>query len=153
MRISALAVIIALGAGAAQAQDAYVGVALDYGTPHAGEDQALATLLGGVTFDLGTMSLGAEVEYGAAAALAGDYDTARVRFVGGYDFGDVTALATFGATRYDAGAVTTSGYNYGIGAQFGMTDALDLRGEIMRDMMGTRDTNTTTTRIAAIYSF
>jgi len=110
-------------------------------------------LLAGANFDVSGFTVGAEIEYGASVALAGDYDTLRLRLLGGYDFNGFTALASVGSTRYDFGDTTNSGYNYGVGGQFPISDSLDVRGEIMRDMMGTEASNTTTTRLAAIYSF
>lgn len=153
MKISIIAVAVALTGSAAQAQDVYAGVAFDYGSPHAGDAQTAASLMAGASYDLGTMSLGAEVEYGASATFGGDYDTARLRLIGGYDFGGVTALASIGGTRYNTGADTFTGYNFGIGAQMPVSDVLDIRAEFMRDMMEDYGTNVTTTRIAAIYSF
>jgi hypothetical protein len=153
MKISAIALAVAMTGSAAHAQDVYAGVAFDYGKPHAGDDQTAASLMAGVSYEVGTLSFGAEVEYGASATFGGDYDTARLRLIGAYDFGGVTALASIGGTRYDAGADTFTGYNYGIGAQVPVTAALDVRAEIMRDMMDDYGTNVTTTRLAAIYSF
>ena len=148
MKISMIAVAIALTGGAAQAQDVYAGVAFDYGSPHAGDAQTAASLLAGASFDTGLLSFGAEVEYGASATFGGDYDTARLRVIGGYDFGGFTALASIGGTRY-----TFSGYNYGLGAQVPVSNAIDLRAEFIRDMMDDYGANVTTTRIAAIYDF
>lgn len=153
MKISVIAMAIALTGSAAQAQDVYAGVAFDYGSPHAGDAQTAASLLAGASFDTGLLSFGAEVEYGASATFGGDYDTARLRIMGGYDFGGFTALASIGGTRYDAGADTFSGYNYGLGAQVPVSNAIDLRAEFIRDMMDDYGTNVTTTRIAAIYDF
>lgn len=153
MKFSILAAALAVVGSAASAQDIYAGVAFDYGTPHSGDAQSAATLLFGGAYSLGTMAIGAEAEYGAAATFGGDYDTARLRLIGSYDFGSVTALASLGGTRYDAGADTFTGYNYGLGVQVPVSNALDLRGEVIRDMMDDYGTNVTTTRVAAIYSF
>lgn len=154
MKISIIAVVVALSGSAVHAQDVYAGVAFDYAKPHSGDDQTAATLMAGVSYDVGTLSFGAEVDYGASFTFGGDYDTARLRLIGGYDFGGVTALASVGGTRYDTGADAFTGYNFGIGAQIPISDALDVRAEIMRDMMETSFlNNVTTTRIAAIYSF
>lgn len=153
MKFTFLAAAIICASSAASAQDIYAGVALDYGKPHAGDDQSVASLLLGGNYNLGTIALGAEAEYGAAAAFGGDYDTARLRLIGAYDFGSVTALASVGGTRYDEGADSFTGYNFGLGVQLPVSNALDLRGEIIRDMMDDFDANVTTTRIAAIYTF
>ncbi len=153
MRISALALALAVTGGAAHAQDVYVGVALDYGQPHSGDTQSVASLMVGGAFDMGTMSVGVEAEYGAAASFGGDYDTARLRLLGGYDLGSVTALASIGATSYDLGATSASGYNVGLGVQMPVNNALDVRAEFIRDFMDDYGTDVTTTRIAAVYSF
>lgn len=153
MKISVIAVAIALTGGAAQAQDVYAGVAFDYGSPHSGDAQTAASLLAGASYDTGLLSFGAEIEYGASATFGGDYDTARLRIMGGYDFGGFTALASIGGTRYDAGADTFSGYNFGLGAQVPVSNAIDLRAELIRDIMDDYEADVTTTRIAAIYAF
>ncbi len=153
MKITTLAAAFLCAGSAASAQDIYAGVALDYGLPHSGDAQTAASLLIGGSYSLGTMAIGAEAEYGAAATFGGDYDTARLRLIGSYDFGSVTALASLGGTHYDAGADTFTGYNFGLGAQMPLTSSLDLRGEIIRDMMDDYGTNVTTTRLAAIYTF
>mgnify|MGYP001206725447 CR=1 FL=1 len=73
MRIFTAALALALTAGAAHAQDMYVGVAFDYGKPHAGDDQTAASLMAGVAFDAGTIGYGAEIEYGASSTFGGDF--------------------------------------------------------------------------------
>ncbi len=153
MKLLILAAAMGLTAGAAQAQDVYAGVSFDYGQAQTGESQTAASLVAGATFDVGTLSMGAEVEYGAAATLGGDYDTTRLRMIGGYEFGTATALASIGGTRFDEGAIAYTGYNFGLGVQMPVTNALDLRGEVIRDIMKDGGTNATTTRLAAIYSF
>lgn len=153
MKITTIAIAVALMGGAASAQDMYAGVSFDYGQADNDENQTAASLLAGATYDMGMMSVGAEVEYGAAAVLGGDYDTARLRLTGGYDFGSITALASIGGTRFDDGDNAYTGYNFGLGAQAPITSALDLRGEIIRDIMSDDGSDATTGRIAAIYSF
>ncbi|WP_458791296.1 hypothetical protein [Yoonia sp. MH D7] len=153
MKFTTLLAALVCAGTSASAQDIYAGVALDYGLPHSGDAQTAASLLVGGSYSLGTMAIAGEAEYGAAATFGGDYDTARLRLIGSYDFGSVTALASLGGTYYDAGADTFTGYNFGVGAQMPITGALDIRGEIMRDMMDDYGTNVTTTRLAAIYTF
>jgi len=153
MKITTIAIAVALLGGAANAQDMYAGVAFDYGLADTDDSQTVATLLGGVTYDLGTMSISGEVEYGAAAVLGGDYDTARLRLIGGYDFGTVTALASIGGTSFSGDAGDDTGFNFGLGVQAQITNSLDLRGEVIRDVMGDDGTDATTGRVAAIYSF
>lgn len=153
MKITTLAAALLCAGTAASAQDIYAGVAVDYGLPHSGDGQAAASLLLGGTYNLGTLAIGAEAEYGAAATFGGDYDTARLRLIGSYDFGSFTALASLGGTHYDTGDDGFSGYNFGLGAQMPLTNTLDVRGEIIRDMMDDYGTDVTTTRLAAIYTF
>ena len=153
MRISILAAALAVTAGATSAQDFYAGVGFDYNHPHSGDHQQAATLLLGAAFDVGTLSFGIEADYGAATAFKGDFDTARLRVLAGYDFGNVTAFGTAGGTRYMDGEGNYDGYNLGLGVQGAVTDKIDLRGEMIRDFMSSYDNNITTTRLAAIYSF
>ena len=151
---AAVAVVAVVSyAGSAQAQDVYTGVALDYNLPHAGDAQQAASLLLGAQIDLGQITVGAEADYGAAAAFGGDYDTARLRLMAGYDFGSVTALGSLGSTRFMDDAGNYDGYNVGLGVQGAISNTLDLRGEIIRDFMDDFGTNVTTTRLSAIYSF
>lgn len=153
MKITPIAISVALLGSAAQAQDTYAGVSFDYGVADNDNSQTVATLLGGATYDLGMMTLGGEVEYGASAVLGGDYDTARLRLLGGYDFGTLTALASIGGTSFSGDAGDFTGFNFGLGVQTQISNALDLRGEVIRDVMGEDGADATTGRIAAIYSF
>ena len=153
MKITTIAIAVALLGNAASAQDVYAGVSFDYNLGDDDNSQTAASLLAGGTYDMGVFSVGAEVEYGAAAVLGGDYDTARLRLMGGYAFDNYTALASIGGTRFDDGDVAYTGYNFGLGLQAPITNALDLRGEVLRDIMSDGGSNATTTRVAAIYSF
>lgn len=153
MKTTTIAIAVALLGSAANAQDTYAGVSFDYGLADDDNGQTVATLLGGATYDLSMVSLSGEVEYGAAAVLGGDYDTARLRLLGGYDFGTVTALGSIGGTSFSGDAGDFTGFNLGLGVQTQISDALDVRGEVIRDVMSDGDMNATTSRIAAIYSF
>lgn len=152
---AAMAVVAAISyAGAAQAQDVYAGVAFDFNQPHSGSSQQAASLLLGGTVDMGTLSIGVEADYGASSTFGGDYDTARLRLMGGYDLGSVTALGSIGATRFMDDAGNADGYNVGLGLQGAVSNSLDLRGEMIRDFVADEHgTNVTTTRLSAIYSF
>ncbi len=154
--ISAAVAVVAVVsyAGSAQAQDIYAGVAVDYNKPHSGTDQQAASLLLGGSMDMGTFSIGVEADYGAAATFGGDYDTARLRLMGGFDLGSVTAIGAIGGTRFMQDAGNADGYNIGVGLQGAVSNSIDLRGEMIRDFMADEfGTNVTTTRISAIYSF
>lgn len=153
MKITTLATAIALMAGAAQAQDIYAGVSFDYGNAQSGDDQTAASLLIGGGYDIGAFTVGAEAEYGASATFGGDYDTARLRLIGAFGFGNMTGLASIGGTQFSTDGDNLTGYNFGLGLQTPITNSLDIRGELIRDMMDDSDFNTTTSRVAAIYSF
>lgn len=152
MKITTIAIAVALLGSAVQAQDTYAGVSFDYGLADDDNSQTVATIMGGASYDLGMMSIGGEVEYGASAVLGGDYDTARLRLLGGYDFGTLTALGSIGGTSFSGDAGDFTGYNFGLGVQAPISSALDIRGEVIRDVMG-GGVDATTSRIAAIYSF
>jgi hypothetical protein len=53
MQKTALTLAVALLGTAVQAQDAYLGVTVDYGMPKSGDNQAAASLLAGGSYDLG----------------------------------------------------------------------------------------------------
>lgn len=139
----------------AAAQDAYVGLGYDYSTPHSGEDQDSVTGLLGVTFGSGPIGYGVEADFGQAIDdKAGSVDAMRLRAVGSYDFGKVTALVSAGGTQYDIDGATYDGYNYGVGGQMDVGAASAVRLEVIRDVMDDdKISDTTNTRLAYIYKF
>lgn len=150
---AAVAVVAVVSyAGSAQAQDAYVGVALEYGKLSEDNSQTAASVLAGAEFDVGIATVAIEAEYGAASTFGGDYDTTRLRLIGGYDLGGATALASIGGASYSGGDIKVDGISYGLGVQMPVTNSLDLRGEVLYDDISELD-GVTTGRIAAIYSF
>ena len=153
MRISTLAAIAVLSGSAAAAQDIYAGVGFDFGNPSSGDSQTVASLMIGSSFDAGSMTIGIEGEYGAAATFGGDYDTARLRLLGGFDMDGFTAIGSVGSTQHSTNAGKVNGYNLGVGVQVPVNSALNVRGEILHDVMEGSAANATTSRIAAIYSF
>jgi len=153
MQKTALTLAVALLGTAVQAQDVYLGVTVDYGMPKSGDSQAAASLLAGGSYDLGLAAIGAEAEYGAAAIFGGDYSTARLRAIGSFDLGEFTGLASIGGTRFGADSQSYMGYNLGIGAQFPISNALEVRGELIRDFMDDFGSDVITTRVGAVYSF
>ncbi|WP_373635271.1 hypothetical protein [Yoonia sp. SS1-5] len=145
--------IVAAGliGSAANAQDIYAGAALDYGYPHSGDTQTVASLIAGI--GLGPW-YGAEVEIGGRIAGDADYGTQRLRAWGTYDLGAVKARFAGGLTSYDLGDSEADGYNLGVGVERNFSDKVTLRGEFIRDFMD--DTFTaavTTTRVAVLYNF
>ncbi len=142
-----------LGTGAL-AQDFYVGGSLDYLFPHSGDAQTVGAVIAGLGIDTGPFAVIGEAEYGAQIAGDNDYDTARIRVLGSYDWGDYTLRAGGGVTEYYFGDDTSGGYNFGFGAERAVTPNIRLRGELIRDFMdNTFTAAVTTTRVAVLYSF
>lgn len=139
---------------AVQAQDVYVGGSLDYHFPHSGDAQTVGSLIAGLGIDAGPFAMIGEAEYGAQIAGDNDYDTARVRILGSYDWGDFTLRAGGGITEYYFDDDTAGGFNFGFGAERAVTDTLTVRGELIRDFMDNTFTDAvTTTRVAVLYNF
>lgn len=154
MRLIPIVIFTSLAATALHAQDVYVGAGLDYMYPHSGDAQTVGSAIAGLEIDAGPFSVIGEAEYGAQIAGDNDYDTARVRVLGSYDWGDLTLRAGGGITEYYFDDDTASGYNFGLGAERVLTDTLTLRGEFIRDFMdNTFTAAVTTTRIALLYTF
>ena len=153
MKRLVLAAAIAFGANTALAQDAYLGVGFDFNSPATGDNQTIASISAGVTKDVSILTIGLEAEYGAASFFGGDFDTSRLRLLGYYEIGGILATASVGGTSVSDGTDSYGGYNLGIGMQIPFSDNLDLRGELLRDVMDDATADITTTRIAAIYKF
>lgn len=155
MRIQMIVAALTVAAAPVAAQDFYVGGGFDYAKPHSGDDRTAATGFAGVAFGNGAIGYGAEIEFGKTIDDNTDYNTARARLIGSYDFGGFAALASVGATQYDLGAGGKfDGYNFGLGALVPMSDSVAIRGEVIRDMMDDDyPTDVTTTRISVIYNF
>jgi hypothetical protein len=150
-----ISVIAALTLGtAAQAQDAYVGAAVDYHFPHSGDAQTVGSLVAGLGFDAGYVAVGAEAEAGFQIAGDNDYDTARVRLWTSYDWADYTFRAAVGVTEYYFEDSNAGGNNAGLAVERALTDTLSLRGEFIRDFMDNNFTEAvTTTRVGVFYNF
>ena len=139
---------------AVQAQDAYVGAALDYGFPHSGDAQTVGSVVAGLGIDTGLFVIGAEIETGAQIAGDNDYNTARVRGWVSYDWNDYTFRVASGVTEYYFSDDNSGGYNAGFGVERDLTDTMSLRGELIRDFMdNTFTAAVTTTRLAVVYNF
>lgn len=145
--------VATLGTGAF-AQDVYLGGSLDYMFPHSGDAQTVGSVIAGLGIDAGPFAVIGEAEYGVQIAGDNDYDTARVRVLGSYDWGDYTMRAGGGVTEYYFSDHTSGGFNFGFGAERAVTDAFSLRGELIRDFMdNTFTAAVTTTRVAVFYNF
>ncbi len=148
------AILVATFGSAAVAQDVYVGGSLDYHYPHSGDAQTVGSVIAGLEIDAGPFAVIGEAEYGTQVAGDNDYDTARVRILGSYDWGDYTLRAGGGITEYYFDDDTAGGYNFGFGAERAVTDTLTVRGELIRDFMNNTFTAAvTTSRIAVVYNF
>lgn len=143
---------LVIGSSAA-AQDIYGGLTLDYAKPHSGDSQTAASILGGAMFGGPALKYGIEAEFGLPLAGNTDYDTARLRLMGSYDFGDYTVLAGAGVTQYAMPLGDVDGESYSLGVQRAISDRVTLRGEFIRDFMDAGVADTTITRIGAIYNF
>ncbi len=148
-------IIIAATLGtAASAQDAYLGVGVEYLYPHSGDGQNVASGIAGLGFDTGLFGVGAEAEYGFRVTGGNDYDTARVRAWVSYDWADYSFRFAGGVTEYYFEDDNAGGFNFGLGAERDVSPNLTLRGELIRDFMDDTFTEAvTTTRIAMLYKF
>lgn len=144
---------LALGT-AAQAQDVYVGGGLDYAFPHSGDAQFAGSVIAGLGIAAGPFAIGAEAEAGSRVAGDNDYDTARVRIWTSYDWADYSFRFAGGVTEFYFDEGTAAGYGFGLGAERALTDAISLRGEIIRDFMDSDlSSDVTTTRVGVFYNF
>lgn len=151
-KIALLLGALTIGSSVA-AQEFYGGLSLDYSLPHSGDSQTAASLIGGVMFGGPVLKYGAEADFGFPLAGDAEYDTVRLRAMGSYDFGDYTVLAGLGVTEYSVGNASADGQNVSVGVQRAISDRVTLRAEFIRDFMEDGVSNTTTTRIGAVYYF
>ena len=135
------------------AQEFHGGLSLDYAKPHSGNGQTVVSFMGGVMMGGPAFKYGVEAEVGLPVGGNTDYEAARLRLLGSYDFGDYTFLAGVGATQYAATADDVGGRNYSLGVQRAISDRVILRAEFIRDFMDDTYPDTTTTRIGMLYSF
>lgn len=151
LRPLTLALAMTVTAGAVSAQEFYLGLGYDVAKPHSGAESDGIALLGGVQFGQGALTYGAELDYSMSG---GDYDAARIKGVVHNDLGRFGLFGSLGLTQYslDAGG-STSGFNYGLGADYAITDSLDLRLEAIRDFMPDYSTNVTSIRAGVTFGF
>lgn len=152
MKTFVFAAAVALVGTVAQAQEFYAGAVYDLVLPHSGEDASSVDLLGGVRFGDGQVSYGAEADLGLSGDA--DYSSMRLRGIVRNDMGRYALLGSIGYTSYDLDAGgTTDGYNFSLGGDIEITPMIDLRLEVMRDMMSDYSTNVTNVRIGSVYNF
>ncbi|MBJ6370313.1 outer membrane protein [Sedimentitalea arenosa] len=146
MKKALLAGAFVLAAGAAHAGDwtgGYVGAGLGYGVVDVsnnvpgGEDYMFG-LHGGYRYDFGDWVVGGELEYDWS-----DIDVAnntvtldnvsRLKLNLGYDFGPGMSYLIVGAAEaYTSGLGDDSGYLYGIGAAYQVTEQWIVSGEVLQ---------------------
>jgi hypothetical protein len=144
-------VAVLVSASSVQSQDFYLGLGYDMAKPHSGAESSGVALLAGAQFGQGALTYGPELDL---SMLNGDFDATRLRGVVHNDLGRFGLFGSLGLTQYslDAGG-STNGFNYGLGADYAITDSLDLRIEAVRDFMPDYTTNVTTIRAGVTFGF
>ena len=146
-----LGAALALMSSVAVAQDAYVGVTLDYGDPAGGPGEIATGILGGLRFGDGGLSYGAEFDMDLIGSS--DFDASRLRGVVYNDMGKFGLFATMGATRFDLDAGgSETGLNAGLGADYELRGNMSLRAEAIRDYMPDAP-DVTTLRLGVTFGF
>lgn len=142
-------------AGAASAQDFYLGGSVDYATPHSGDAHASVGLMGGVAFNRGApLSFAGQAEYSAPLAGSDNYDAARLRGLASYDFGGFAGVGGLGVTQYRDGGTNYNGFNFSLGVDVKLQSGpATVRVEMVRDFMDDYGTDVTTTRVGYMYNF
>jgi len=168
----------ALAAAApAHAQNFYVGLGVERGdtsvdTNGGGNydgDITNLSVLGGVRFHAGDWVYGAEGETTLSTddnmqfGTGGNIDrVSRLRAVGGYQFGNWTALAAAGGTWVDGSPFAgfsdgASGWNVSVGGEYSISERFGVRAEVIHDQTDFNDGNyewtNTSLRASAIVKF
>ena len=147
---SLLAFIVA---SPAAAQNFYVGAGVEtsvdselsaLGTDYS-NDLTMASVLGGVRFNVNNFYFGAEGETTLFTEYDSDWSTAseldrvsRLRAIGGYDFGAITAFAAVGGVWTEGeilgfGEDSADGTTWGVGGEYSINDRWDVRLEYIHD--------------------
>lgn len=111
--------------------------------------------------DFGQYVLGAELDWNRAKAddFDGDADLYRLRARAGYDLGRVLPYVSLGVARFESDAGNDTGYVYGLGADFKVTDNFVMGAEFTRstftDVLGVDgvDLDVDLVQIRASYHF
>lgn len=125
----------------------YAGAALGYGDVDSNGtgldgNGALGGVLGGYRFDFGRTVAGVEADYDVSnielGGVAGDElnNVARLKLMGGYEFGRALVYGTVGAARANASVggadLTDTGYFGGLGVDYSINDRLGVGGELLK---------------------
>lgn len=153
-RILAIALVAMTGTAAA-ADEYYFG--LNYNVAVTGNELSNDILGGhaGARFGQGSLSFGAEVEYGFGMGSDAVHDSMRFRGVVYNDLGDFGLFGTLGMVNYDVYASGSDfGATYGLGAEYDVTNSTSVRLEVLRDQVELFDTSgVTSLRVGASFSF
>lgn len=119
----------------------YTGLQLGYGDVDSDSGQldgnnALYGFHAGYDYDLGNYVIGAELDYDKAdidlGGGAANIDSiARLKFKGGYDFGDTLLYATAGAARADTSVGDETGPFIGLGMTYRVTERYTVGAELL----------------------
>eukprot|EP01013_Petalomonas_cantuscygni_P031018 TRINITY_DN57138_c0_g1_i1.p2 TRINITY_DN57138_c0_g1~~TRINITY_DN57138_c0_g1_i1.p2 ORF type:complete len:189 (-),score=50.79 TRINITY_DN57138_c0_g1_i1:31-597(-) len=113
---------------------------------------------GGYLYDIGTVVLGGELDYGQATldASDGELDVLRLKGRVGYDAGSFMPYATAGVARLnsdDFGIDDESGTVYGLGADYAVTDSLLVGAEFLQHDFEDIDTEATSFGLRGSFKF
>lgn len=121
----------------------YAGLQYGQGDLEASQDGRGASLdvdgfgvHGGYLRDLGRFVVGGELDWNRLNAdddgLDGDADLLRLRGRAGYDMGRFLPYVSLGAARIEADDLSETGFTYGIGAEFKVTERFSVGAEYSR---------------------
>ena len=120
----------------------YTGLQFGYGDVDSDSgqldgDNGLYGFHAGYDYDLGNYVIGAELDYDKAdidlGGGAANIDSiARLKFKGGYDFGDTLLYATAGAARADTSVGDETGPFIGLGMTYRVTDRYTVGAELLQ---------------------
>ncbi|AJE47385.1 outer membrane protein [Celeribacter indicus] len=121
----------------------YAGLSAGYGWGDDVADDAddmVYGLFGGYDYDFGNFVLGGELEYSASEIendVASIDDFTRLKLRAGYDLGSALVYGVVGATYVNADIAgedySDTGYAYGIGVDYALTDQINLGAELLQN--------------------
>ncbi|WP_321363703.1 outer membrane beta-barrel protein [uncultured Celeribacter sp.] len=144
----------------------YAGATLGYGWGNDALDDAddmTYGLFGGYNYDFGDFVLGGELEYLGSEIENGTAnldDLTRLKLRAGYDMGPALIYGVVGAAyaNADIGGVSydDTGYTYGIGVDYAVTDSINVGAELLQnefDEFDNSGTDLSATTLGARVSF
>lgn len=131
----------------------YGGLSLGYGWGADAADEAddmVYGLFGGYNYDFGNFVLGGELEHALTEMENDDVSIdsmTRLKLRAGYDLGKTLVYGVVGANhaKADIGGkgLADTGYSYGLGLDYAMTDNIALGAEVLRNEFSDFDNNGT----------